>query len=279
MEFTGIGGGVMVAIAAALWLAYLVPTWFKRREYLATERNAVRLQQTIRVLAETAEIPAEVRADAAARRIAQAQRAELLRGPVAVGRPVSRPAPQPDPRIAILRTRRARAMASLMLLVSLVFGVVQVGFIATTGAELGSWVVLGIAAVVGMVSFSTLARLARAARTRARAEVRPARRTSLGARPAVPVRTAQPEWTPVAVPRPLYLSRTEAPAAPVVDAAFELEIAAAAAVRLQREKLQTTPSFAPKPAASSSPFASMGIVDDASRTAPDLDAALARRRA
>ncbi len=37
------GGGVVLAIAAALWLLYLVPTWLRRREYLATERNAVRL--------------------------------------------------------------------------------------------------------------------------------------------------------------------------------------------------------------------------------------------
>ena len=32
MEFTGAGGGVMVAIAAALWLVYLVPNWLKRGE-------------------------------------------------------------------------------------------------------------------------------------------------------------------------------------------------------------------------------------------------------
>ena len=72
MELTGAGGGLMLAIAAALWLAYLVPNWFKRREYLATERNAVRLQQTIRVLAESAEIPDAVRADLAAKQLAQA---------------------------------------------------------------------------------------------------------------------------------------------------------------------------------------------------------------
>ncbi|NUT58077.1 MAG: hypothetical protein HOQ00_04425, partial [Agromyces sp.] len=49
-----IGGGVLVAAAAALWIAYLLPSWLRRRQYLATERNAVRLQQTLRILAETA---------------------------------------------------------------------------------------------------------------------------------------------------------------------------------------------------------------------------------
>jgi hypothetical protein len=68
------GGGVIVAIAAALWLAYLVPVWLRRREYLATERNAVRLQQTLRILAETSELPDAVRMEATARTVAEQQR-------------------------------------------------------------------------------------------------------------------------------------------------------------------------------------------------------------
>lgn len=68
------GGGVVVAIAAVLWLAYLVPVWLRRREYLATERNAVRLQQTLRILAETSELPDEVRVEATARTVAEQQR-------------------------------------------------------------------------------------------------------------------------------------------------------------------------------------------------------------
>jgi hypothetical protein len=68
------GGGVVVAIAAALWVAYLIPVWLRRREYLATERNAVRLQQTLRILAETSELPDEVRMEATARTVAEQQR-------------------------------------------------------------------------------------------------------------------------------------------------------------------------------------------------------------
>src|SRR3954468_14800361 len=69
------GGGIVIALAAVLWLVYLMPTWLRRRQYLATERNAVRLQQTLRVLAETAEVPDEVRAEASARSVAGQQRA------------------------------------------------------------------------------------------------------------------------------------------------------------------------------------------------------------
>lgn len=71
------GGGLVVLAAAALWLIYLIPTWLRRREYLATERNAVRLQQTLRILAETAEVPEQVRLEANARTVAEQQK--LLR--------------------------------------------------------------------------------------------------------------------------------------------------------------------------------------------------------
>ncbi len=69
-----IGGGVLVAVAATLWIAYLLPSWLRRRQYLATERNAVRLQQTLRILAETAETPEEVRVEMTTREVAAQER-------------------------------------------------------------------------------------------------------------------------------------------------------------------------------------------------------------
>ena len=69
-----LSGGVVIALAAVLWLAYLVPTWLRRRDYLNSERNAVRLQQTLRILAETAEMPEEVRVEATAREVARQQK-------------------------------------------------------------------------------------------------------------------------------------------------------------------------------------------------------------
>ncbi|HEY0249572.1 MAG TPA: hypothetical protein VGC45_15070 [Gryllotalpicola sp.] len=70
-----LGGGVVVALAATLWLVYLIPTWLRRREYMATERNAVRLQQTLRILAEAAEVPEEIHVEATARDVAETQKA------------------------------------------------------------------------------------------------------------------------------------------------------------------------------------------------------------
>ena len=83
-----LGGGVIVLVAVLLWLVYLLPSWHSRRQYDAAERNAVRLNQALRVLAETSETPHEVRLELNARtalaqqriaRRALAEREELAR--------------------------------------------------------------------------------------------------------------------------------------------------------------------------------------------------------
>jgi hypothetical protein len=257
MELTGLGGGVMLAIAAGLWLVYLVPNWLKRREYLATEKNAVRLQQTIRVLAETSELPKQLRAPS---------------GPVAVGRAPQLPA-RPDPQLlAARRVRRTRALATLVLVASVV-----VSIVAGIGA---AWLVVGAAGLTALCSLALLGRLAEVSRAR-RAPVARAARSSTQFADHAPVAQQREEapWTPVPVPKPLYLSRTQAPAAAAVDPAFELELAAASAQRALRETEQP-PAVVPaaRPAATSR-FAAMGIVDAADASAPDIDAVLARRRA
>jgi len=267
MEFTGLGGGIMVAIAAALWLVYLMPTWLRRREYLATERNAVRLQQTIRVLAETSEIPAPVRAELRARRMPQ--------GPVAVGRPVSRPAAPPseghsNPRaLADRRLRRTRVLATLVLVGSLVVTALQVA--ALIGGA-GSWLLLAGAGFSAVGSLALLGRLAEVARAR-RAPVARATRRSTQLVDHDIAEEAPAEWTPVAIPKPLYLSRTVIEDRPVVELVETLE-SLDAAVAQAEEALRS----APQPPSVPSRFAAMGRVDAASTALPDLDAALARRR-
>nr|BFF12227.1 hypothetical protein GCM10025699_35300 [Microbacterium flavescens] len=69
-----LGGGVIVLVAVLLWLVYLLPTWHSRRQFDAAERNAVRLNQALRVLAETSETPQEVRLELNARTAMAQQR-------------------------------------------------------------------------------------------------------------------------------------------------------------------------------------------------------------
>jgi hypothetical protein len=65
-----LSGGVIILVAAMLWLVYLVPSWVRDSQFSASERNAIRLQQTLRVLAETAEVPEAVRLEATSREVA-----------------------------------------------------------------------------------------------------------------------------------------------------------------------------------------------------------------
>ena len=285
MELTGLGGGIMLAIAAALWLVYLVPNWLKRREYLATERNAVRLQQTIRVLAETAEIPDAVRREAAARRLAEL--------PVAVGRPVTLPLPRrADPHaLAVRRLRRTRAVTGLAFLASLGVLGVQAVVMVTAGVAAGSFTLVGGASLVGFTAFALLGRLAEVARGRTGAPPQAvARRTSLDP-VAAPTARRGSAWVPVPVPQPLYLSRSRVEPrvarADAADVADQLVAAAASAEEVLRAAHQQVPTIADQPPGTParlaptvpSRFAAMGIVDAATTAVPDLDAVLARRRA
>lgn len=231
MNIESWGGGVVLALVAALWLVYLVPTWQRRREYLATERNAVRLQQTLRILAQTAELPDEVRIEANARSVADAQRIlrheearrEALRRAheaarqraitreLAAAGPVLRAADH-DPALAARRLRRSRLVSTLVLVASVaaVVGGVAAGLTST-------WVLVVAGLVFGAGAGVMLTQLAAVARARARRAVvapvaQPLRDFSgvMGEGVTIAAETPTAEsraWTPVPVPKPLYLRR------------------------------------------------------------------------
>ena len=294
------GGGILFAVAAVLWLAYLIPNWLQRREYIASERNAVRLQQTIRVLAETAEAPEAVRLENAAKaRIAASkheQQRVLAEAQAAVG-----------PRAAAAaRLRRARLVVALVTLIALVV----VGWQAAVGITSGvaaSGVIASVAALVTIAGGITLhgmhrtaqeraakaaasARARRAEEARQAAEVAAASRTERR-RVSAPSRTAPSRtWTPQPLPQPLGQVRREAMLAAARDealgqsarsAAENARIARVAEAREAAAAAESTPAapVEPRPAAPSR-FATMGIVEPASvGAAIDLDSAIARRRA
>ncbi|MGO1850295.1 MULTISPECIES: hypothetical protein [unclassified Microbacterium] len=70
-----LGGGVVVLVAVLLWLLYLLPSIMRRSRYDASERNALRLNRALRVLAETSETPEEVRVELTARQARSQQKA------------------------------------------------------------------------------------------------------------------------------------------------------------------------------------------------------------
>jgi hypothetical protein len=339
MDFSGAGTAIMLALAAVLWFLYLLPSWMRRREFLATERNATRLQRAIRVMAESAEAPAEVRVEASARDAARTERlvaqerrrvdataraevhAAALRARAAEARAeqlerASRAA-APRPAVAHVaartdlpvttvaatvlafgRLRRARRVAGLLLLAAVVVGVVQLWLIATTGVVVGSWIVVGGCVVAIAASVRLQNRIAERARalagTSAPASSRRGSSTLIDAETPPRAEPAR-EWTPVPVPKPLYLERGEAPRVPVAPPASSEELLRAAREEAERalvaahaepevvpfrprEAVPAAPAAAATPASAPSRFASMGIVDETGATMPDLDEVLRRRR-
>ncbi|TFB74277.1 hypothetical protein E3O21_15960 [Cryobacterium flavum] len=308
MSSEALGGGVMVAVAAVLWVAYLMPTWSRRKQYQATERNAVRLQQTLRILAETAEVPQQVRLEATARTVAEQQRVlarveqserveaqavadaarDVRRAAAAVAAAATPRLPE-SPVKKLRRLRRFRGLVSTILLAGLV--------LAGSGiapALAGSFTALVSGGVVMVAAFGILGRLATVARS--------ARIVRLEAPVELPVligQTFEPvqleetpvaaaTWTPQPLPRALHLSRGSIAQTAMASveaanqlrkAAAEAEVARRAAALAEEANRAVTPLVRPEPAAVPSRFASMGIVGETEPGMTDLDAVLRRRRA
>jgi hypothetical protein len=280
MELTSAGTAIMLAIAAGLWFLYLVPTWVRRREYLATERTATRLQQTMRVLAETAEIPDAVRIAATAREAARAERGLRSQQRRADAAAV------PADAIRRRRLRRTRRMASLLMVAATGAGLFQLWLMATTGATTGSWAVLAGALAGGGVAIGTQRALDARAMPRVAVSGR-ARGVSPMPRELPVRRPIDPApWTPVPLPQPLYLSKPpEQRMTPAVDAGTLLRQAAAQqeeAERAARPAAEVVPLRADPPRASrtapANRYAGMGILDPSDNPVTDLDEVLRRRR-
>ncbi len=303
METTGGGTTVLIAVAAVLWLVYLVPMWRRRREYLATERNAIRLQQTLRIMAHAAEVPEAVRAELTARDVAAQQRslaaqqrelAAIERARVAAAQRALRTrltesapglmAEMDAARRGQRRLRRTRAFTSLMTLLAFVG--------ASVAGASGAWAWVGLAAFVAASGGMLLSGLARAQRRRAQVVTRATSPSFVDLAPAAPrvPTAARREWTPVPLPKPTYLSAPVVPAgavAPALDHAAALAAAAAEAERAQRAAAASVASPSrtsdgkgrevERPAASR--FARMGVIEGLPGRAPDLDEVLQRRRA
>ena len=309
-----LSGGMVFAIAAALWIVYLMPTWLRRNEFLATERNAVRLQQTLRILAETAETPHEVRVETTARSVAEQQkilkkyetealeRARVEALALVEERKRAEKARQTEEtrqaaiaHTARLKVKRARRRARLAttLVLTISFGASGAGgWLLATG---GTALLLGAGAFVACASIALLARMARVSQRTPIAA--PVARVTPVAQAFEPVafEDAAPSvttWTPMPLPKPLHLSQGSAAADAIAqaDAHAALRRAALAQVMAERaaQASPVVPSIAPvrpveadeRPAArETSRFAGMGVIDETEIAPADLSGLLQRRRA
>jgi hypothetical protein len=174
-------------------------------------------------------------------------------------------------------------MAMIAALVAVGFGIGQ----AVTG---GGIVLLTAGAIIGVGAIALLVQINQVSTARAQLAqtVQPTRAAEVyeAERPIARQQPARTSWTPIPTPKPLYLSRTEAPVAQQqvqhLDTAAELQEAAARAERaLRAAQEKATPIARPAPAAETPPnrFARMGIVEVDESGTPNLDEVLRRRRA
>ncbi|MFE6997544.1 hypothetical protein ACFVAE_16405 [Microbacterium sp. NPDC057659] len=261
-----LSGGVIVLVAALLWMLYLLPSWRGRYQYNAAERNAVRLNQALRVLAETSETPEEVRLELNARTaLAQqklAKRVQSERENVELARLREElAATRNDP---VLRQARARRRTRQMALGVLLLGIGMAGVggwqLATVGG-LG-WLIAG-----GVTILTSILVLVQMARVAARAHRRIAAPVIEEVRVSPPLHDqGAATWTPRPVPQSMAQvagSRTQVAQAQL-EAQAELRRAARREELRRRAEEIAPPEPVRLPAAEgASPYAQMGFVDDA----------------
>ncbi len=276
-----LGGGVIVLVAVALWMLYLLPSWHSRHQYNSAERNAVRLSQALRVLAETSETPEEVRLELSARTahaqqklarrtLAEKERAELEQARLELERAKAEARAARDRPEA--RRARARRRTRLTASAAGVLSIAALGAGVWTMLAFSSAALLWVGGVGALSSLLVLQRMSRvAARAVRREQVAPAvvARTAAEVQDvALPVQS-KATWQPRTLPRPLSSSAGSSAAAvrDAADAREALRRAAFEEAKRVRAEKAAPPSIAvartPEKAEPASAFARMGYVDDA----------------
>ena len=265
MDGPVLSGGVIVLVAVLLWMLYLLPSWRGRFQYDAAERNAVRLNQALRVLAETSETPGEVRLELNARtalaqqKLAKRVQSEkeaaelmLLREELAAARA--------DPVVRQARARRrVRIVATSTLLLGLVAGGLGVWQLVAAQSQLLLWI--GAAMIV--VSGAALQRMSSVAARAARRAFTPVEQPVVRVEPTLHDQ-GRATWTPRPLPEPLVsVAGSRAQVARAEMDAQEERRAAARLAELRERAERMAPATPVQMPAASSPFSTMGYVDDA----------------
>ncbi|WP_136031595.1 hypothetical protein [Microbacterium sp. PF5] len=267
MDGPVLSGGVIVLVAVLLWMLYLLPSWRGRFQYNAAERNAVRLNQALRVLAETSETPSEVHVELNARTVlaqqklakrvqSQREAAELeaLREQLA--------ATKADPAV---RRARARRRTRMLATSTLLLGLVAAGFGVWQLLAAGSSVLLWVG---GALTFTAALILQRMASVAVRAARRPRVAVPAEAQRVAPELHDQGRatWTPRPLPEPMVSvtgSRAHVARAEMDAQQARRDAARRAELRERAERLAPAPPVAIPAPAADSPYARMGFVDDA----------------
>jgi len=272
-----LGGGAIALVVAVLWLVYLLPSWHMRMQYNAAERNAARLGQALRVLAETSETPDDIRIEMSRREIAKHRRlvkkleaeddklrdeydraeierkrreneerlertrldaeAERLERAIAVE--------ERRRRVAELRADprvaqgRARRRVRVVATALAAVGLVAAGFGVWQLVATGVWAWLAIGSAAFLTGLAALRRMAAVASRARRASVAPAVVRAERARPEPQLLDpADRGWTPRRLPAPLTATAGSRAAGEVAAATARERLRQAAREEAARARLE-----------------------------------------
>ncbi|MFP5347375.1 MAG: hypothetical protein ACLGIA_10125 [Actinomycetes bacterium] len=252
--------GLIFAIVVALWLAYLIPDWIRRREHLSSSRTKDRFSEAMRVLARRSDAAPGAREPGGPVYVLGPPLGEV---PALGASPVSgftsaasSAGTAPDPAVRVLyRERRGRwarvwsvVFATLLVVALLATPVLAV--IAGLGTVTPAVPLASLAVAVGTLAvlrWTTVLRSRAAARRRRVVAAAPAQRRPVeavvvapstvaptggheddgGRRASSPRAATDGTWTPVPVPPPTYLLKAAAPQRPAPPQAAAPEPAAA----------------------------------------------------
>jgi hypothetical protein len=251
------GTALLLLVAVVLWLVYLVPIWMRRSEYLATERNAARLGQTLRLLAETNESTEEIRAELSAREVARQHRlAERKLKEVALTKA----------EVAARRRRILRSTTTLFTAIGLL------GLVSSISLQAAMWVTMALVGktAVGFIVLGVLARQQRVASAQTvRTQTPPVAAAARASR-------SQRAWTPPPLPEPLSARQAVSLQDPLPSREELLRKARIAAAQARpAEAAEEAKKLAPV-----SQFDQMGRIPQRGTSSQhDLDEVLRRRRA
>ena len=255
----GIGTTLTVIVAGVLWLVYLAPALRRNREYNATEKNAIRIQQALRTIAQSTDTPDEIVTELSNRDalIRQRERERIERErEIAMRAQVRAEAHAADPRLAA-RHRSIKLGLTLLALVA----VIAIGFFGFAGEWVATLVALGAVglSLVGLVVLN-------GARSEIVAEQRVRRYTGL---PEV-----DDTWTPIRTPK-VHRSVPEGAGLIVTDETVRKVEEADRAARIREQAARVVADAEP---AIDPRFAELGPVTE-EVSAVDINAALRARRA
>lgn len=291
------GGGLVFAVAAALWIAYLIPSWIRRRNFNAVEHNVARskvalgdfIQGSAPSMAQTVNESLETsrerkRSLLAAERIARAQ---LHAEQKAVK------AQRSEERLAVAKHRRRtwRLVAFILVVVSVLASLAGIALVDYTGNPALLYGGLG-GFMGGLLAISLLSARGRKA---VHAEVQASQSAPLfDFQPSFDAEQTR-SWTPQPLPRPMHLQAGSLAQATVAQVSMAERIRQAAREEALRARIDTAAEIAfaqsvvqadavrvPQAAATVVPVAdvtSLGALTDPQTMPLDLDEVFRRRAA